>query len=61
MDREEQRERDRQREEDRILAEQNPPKPAPPADPNAPSYAEQLKAWNERVKAGETKSHWTGD
>ena len=26
-----------------------------------PTYAETLKASNERVKAGEQKSHWTGD
>ena len=50
-----------EREADRLASEANPPKPALPADPNAPSYAEALKASNERVKAGETKSHFTGD
>ena len=54
-------ERQRQREADRIASEKNPPKPVAPADPDAPTYAEWLKAWNENMKAGEQKSHWTGD
>jgi len=51
----------RQAEADRQAAAASPPRPAGPPDPTAPSYAEQLAAWNARVKAGEHKTHFTGD
>jgi hypothetical protein len=54
-------EEDRQMERARRAAELAPKSPPLTADPDAPSYAEGLKRSNERVKARETKSHFTGD
>jgi hypothetical protein len=47
----------RQAEADRLAAAQNPPRPAPPSDPNDPTYAERLRAWNLRVRAGQNAKH----
>ena len=61
-DDDDERERQRQREADRIASEKNPPKPSVPEPTGQEmSYAERLKYWNEKVKAGQQKSHWTGD
>ena len=61
-DNDDERERQRQREADRIASEKYPPKPSVPEPTGQEmSYAQRLKYWNEKVKAGEQKSHWTGD
>jgi hypothetical protein len=51
----------RQREADRRAAAANPPLPPPPPDPDAPTYAQQLEAWNQRVKAGQNAKHHLQD
>ena len=63
-DYDEQLEREQQKEADRLASEANPPKPAEPIDPKTPpslTAEAGRRASNERVKAGEQPSHWTGD